>query len=210
MHVHANMRRRGRLASRATVRLARKEDQVRRTLVAAVAAVAAVTLLAAPAWAAPVAIQVSPKSVVAGGTVRLSGSVGPDCSGAVTLISKAFAHTHDFAGLPAVIATAGPGGTFATATRIPRSKVPGTYTITGRCGGGNLGVSATLRVRGPAAGSSSLSFTGASTAPETAVGLGLLGIGVLILYAARPARGIRLAAAARATRRSDAREPVGY
>jgi hypothetical protein len=46
-----------------------------------------------------------------------------------------------------VFAAAKPDGTFTATTRIPRSKPPGTYTITGRCGGGNLGVSATLVVR---------------------------------------------------------------
>jgi hypothetical protein len=102
--------------------------------------------------AAPVAIHVSPDSVAAGDTVTLSGSVGPDsagseCAGGVTLISKAFIHTHDFAGLPAVGAAVKPDGTFTATTKIPSSKPAGTYTITGRCGGGNLGVLARLVVR---------------------------------------------------------------
>ncbi len=122
-----------------------------RTITAFVFAVTVgmLTLLAAPAWAAPVAIHVSPSSVAAGDTVTVSGSAGPDCSGGVTLISKAFVHTHDFADLPAVFAAAKPDGTFTATTQIPRSKAAGTYTITGRCGGGNLGVSATLVVRAP-------------------------------------------------------------
>jgi hypothetical protein len=116
------------------------------------ATVGTLTLLAGPAWAAPVAIHVSPSSVAAGDTVTItvSGAAGPDCSDSVTLISKAFVHTHDFAGLPAVFATAKPGGVFTATTTIPRSKAAGTYTITGRCGGGNLGVSATLVVRAAA------------------------------------------------------------
>jgi hypothetical protein len=115
------------------------------------------TLLAAPAWAEPVAIHVSPSAVVAGSTVTVSGSAGPACTAGVTLISKAFVHTNDFAGLPALFAAVEPGGAFTATTRIPRSRAAGTYTITGRCGGGNLGVSATLVVRaaptaaGPAA-----------------------------------------------------------
>jgi hypothetical protein len=101
------------------------------------------------------AIHVSPRSIVAGDTVTLSGSVGPDaagseCASGVTLISKAFIHTHDFAGLPAVFAAVKPSGAFTATTTIPRSKPAGTYTITGRCGGGNLGVSATLVVRAAA------------------------------------------------------------
>jgi hypothetical protein len=112
-------------------------------------------LLAAPAWAAPASIQVSPSSVAAGDTVTLSGSVGPDsaaleCPDGVTLISEALVHTHDFAGLPAVVAAVQPDGAFTATTTIPRSKAAGSYTITGRCGGGNLGVSATLAVRAAA------------------------------------------------------------
>jgi hypothetical protein len=146
------------------------------------------TLLAAPAWAAPVAIHVSPSSVVAGDTVTLSGSAGPDCSGPVTLISKAFVHTHDFAGLPAVFAAVKPGGAFTTTTEIPRSRAAGTYTITGRCGGGNLGVSATLMVRAPSSVSGRLPFTGSTTAPLLFAGLGLLGLGALAFVAGRRGR----------------------
>jgi hypothetical protein len=102
----------------------------------------------------PVALRVSPRSVAAGDTVTVSGSVGPDsagveCSG-VTLLSKAFVHTYDFAEVPAVGAGVKPDGTFTATTTIPRSKPAGTYTITGRCGGGNLGASATLVVRAAA------------------------------------------------------------
>jgi hypothetical protein len=103
----------------------------------------------------PASIQVSPSSIVAGHTITLSGSVGPnsadsECATGVTLISKAFVHTHDFAGLPAVGAAVNSGGAFTATTTIPRSKPAGTYTITGRCGGGNLGVSARLVVRAAA------------------------------------------------------------
>ena len=62
---------------------------------------AILTLLTAPAWAAssePVTLQVSPKSVAAGDSVTLSGSVGPnsaglECPGGVQLLSRAFAST---------------------------------------------------------------------------------------------------------------------
>jgi len=157
---------------------------VRRILAAA--AVAVVALLAGPALAAGATIHVHPTSVPAGGTVTVSGSV-PGCpvGDQVTLISKAFVHTHDFAGLPAIFTPVKPGGTFSTTTRIPSTRTPGTYGITGRCGGGNLGVEATLRVRATATG---LPFTGASTLPELTVGLGLLGVGGLVLRAARRRR----------------------
>jgi hypothetical protein len=120
------------------------------------ATVGMLTLLAAPASAEsrtpPATVQVSPRSVAAGDTVTVSGSVGPDaagseCATSVTLLSKAFVHAHDFAGVPAVFAAVKPDGAFTVATTIPRSRPAGTYTVTGRCGGGNLGVSATLVVR---------------------------------------------------------------
>ena len=154
------------------------------TTVMFAATVGMLTLLAAPAWAAPVAIHVSPSSVAAGDTVTVSGSVGPDCPGPVTLTSKAFVHTHDFAGVPAVFAPVEPGGAFTATTRIPRSRAAGTYTIGGRCGGGNLGVSATLLVRAPSSVSGHLPFTGSTPAPLLFAGLGLLGLGAALALAA--------------------------
>ncbi len=136
----------------------------------------------------PANVHVSPSPVTAGHTVTVSGSVGPDCSGPVTLISKAFVHTHDFAGLPAVFAAVQPGGAFTTTTEIPRSTAAGTYTITGRCGGGNLGVSATLMVRAPSSVSGRLPFTGSTTAPLLFAGLGLLGLGALAFVVGRRGR----------------------
>jgi hypothetical protein len=112
----------------------------------------------------PANVQVSPSTVAAGDTVTVSGSVSPDsagseCSG-VTLLSKAFVHTYDFADVPAVFAAVNPGGAFTATTTIPRSKAAGAYTITGRCGGGNLG-GATLVVQAAA----SPTATPAPTAP---------------------------------------------
>ena len=96
-------------------------------------------------------LQVSPRSVTAGGTVTVSGwlppAPGSECATGVTLLSRAFVHTHDFADVPAIAAAVKPDGTFTVTTRIPRSKAAGTYDITGRCGGGNIGALATLVVR---------------------------------------------------------------
>jgi hypothetical protein len=100
---------------------------------------------------APSMLQVSPRSVTAGDTVTVSGwlppAAGSECASGVTLLSNAFVHTHDFAGVPAVGAAVKPDGSFTVTTRIPRSKAAGTYDISGRCGGGNIGASATLVVR---------------------------------------------------------------
>jgi len=106
--------------------------------------------LAVVAWAA-VSIKVSPASVTAGKVVKVSGSAGTGCGKGdqVTLISKAFPSTHEFAGVPAIYATTAKGGVFATTTTIPKTRKAGKYTITARCGGGNFGVSATLKVLKP-------------------------------------------------------------
>jgi hypothetical protein len=64
----------------------------------------------------------------------------------VTIISRAFSPIRSFAGVPAVYASVGAAGRFSTTTGIPRLRRPGSYVITARCGGGNLGVSAHLTV----------------------------------------------------------------
>jgi hypothetical protein len=126
---------------------------------------------AAPAWAAPATtLQVSPSSITAGDTVVVSGSVGPApagsaCETSLMLLSRAFVHTDEFAGVPALIAAVKPGGTFTTTTRIPRSTPAGTYTISGRCGGGNIGVVATLEVRAAPTATTTPAPAPSATAP---------------------------------------------
>jgi len=92
-------------------------------------------------------IAADPNPVHRGAVVRVHGAV-PGCPAGdtVTLISKAFAAKHEFAGVPAVFATIRASGRYSVRTRIPRTRRPGRYSVTGRCGGGNLGVSVTLRV----------------------------------------------------------------
>jgi hypothetical protein len=114
---------------------------------AAVLAVVAAGLLPAAAVASP-ELHVKPKKVHAGKRVRVFGNAD-GCSGKVTLISRAFPHKHEFAGVPAVFATVQPGGDFSKRVRIPRSKTPKRYTISARCGGGNLGITRKLRVLAP-------------------------------------------------------------
>jgi hypothetical protein len=95
-------------------------------------------------------IRVRPSTVHAGNHVRVFGYAGGCPTGdQVTLISRAFPHTHDFAGLPAVFARVQPGDRYSVLVRIPRGRRPGSYTITARCGGGNFGISRTLRVLAP-------------------------------------------------------------
>ena len=49
-------------------------------------------------------------------------------------------------GVPAVFAKVRAGGSFSTRTTIPRHRKVKRYEVTARCGGGNLGVVAHLRV----------------------------------------------------------------
>jgi hypothetical protein len=110
-------------------------------------AVLAGFLAVSAALAAPPSISVVPATVHRGHTVVVKGSAdGCTVGNTVTLISRAFVHTHDFAGLPAVFAKVKYGGKFKVTTKIPATKTPKTYTITARCGGGNLGVTAHLKV----------------------------------------------------------------
>src|SRR4051812_36979281 len=118
-----------------------------RTLVGATVIAALLTITAIATAAAP-SLTLTPSSVRHGNAVAIKGSADGCTVGAmVFVLSRAFVHTHDFAGVPAVLAKVKYGGSFATTTRIPRSKRPGRYTVTARCGGGNLGVLKHLTVR---------------------------------------------------------------
>ncbi|MDX6409678.1 MAG: hypothetical protein QOE13_2749 [Gaiellaceae bacterium] len=115
-----------------------------------VCATATAALLSVPviATAAVSSLTLTPSSVRRGQVVAIKGSAdGCTVGNTVFIISRAFVHSHDFAGLPAVLARVRYGGSFATTTRIPRSKRPERYTVTARCGGGNLGVLKHLTVR---------------------------------------------------------------
>ncbi|MBA3736667.1 MAG: hypothetical protein H0W90_16005 [Actinobacteria bacterium] len=119
-------------------------------LLACLGGVLACSLASALPAATP-SLSVSPASIRAGGTIRLSGSAdGCTLGSNVFLLSRAFVRRHEFAGVPAALAKVRTGGAFKVWTTIPRARRPGHYVITARCGGGNLGVSVSLRVRRPA------------------------------------------------------------
>jgi hypothetical protein len=121
---------------------------MRRTSTAILAA-AALGLVPGEALAAPT-IHANPNPVHAGKRVRVFGNAGGCMPGSqVTLISRAFSHRHDFAGLPAIFATVNANGHYSKRTRIPKGKTPKRYRITGRCGGGNFGIVAHLKVLAP-------------------------------------------------------------
>jgi hypothetical protein len=110
-------------------------------VLAALLASSGVVLAAGPT------IKVDPTTVQRGYVVRVFGVV-PGCAigNQVTLLSRAFSHRHEFAGVPAIRTEVGTNHKYSKRTRIPAGRRPGLYAITGRCGGGNLGVTAHLRV----------------------------------------------------------------
>jgi hypothetical protein len=121
-----------------------------RTAGYALAALIALAVFTASAAARAPAIRVQPTRVHAGDRVLVYGNAGSCPRGdRVTLISRAFSHRHDFAGRPAIFTRVRRRGRFSVSTRIPRSRRPRRYAITGRCGGGSLGVTAHLRVLRP-------------------------------------------------------------
>ncbi|TML66627.1 MAG: hypothetical protein E6G14_14670 [Actinobacteria bacterium] len=112
--------------------------------------VAPVLVSSGPAAAA--VLNVSPSSAAVGGQVTISGDVRvngqPGCTvpGQAMLISEAFNGLGEFAGVGAVTAPVDASGNFTTTVTLPATTMPGTYEISGRCGGGNLGVTASLTV----------------------------------------------------------------
>jgi hypothetical protein len=114
------------------------------------AMVSAVVLgVATPAHADQnVSISAHPAAVAAGHTVRISGSVPltPDCGASdARLTSSAEFFPPDGFG-PFVRRSA--SGEFSFFYTVPASTPPGAYHLGLRCGGGNVGVSAPLRVTG--------------------------------------------------------------
>jgi hypothetical protein len=151
--------------------------------------IVAVVLFAFAAPASAATIVATPTSVATSGTVTLSGDVlangTPGCAapGTVTLISGAFAGLSEFAGQGAVNLPVDGAGRFSSAVTIKSSVAPGTYTVTGRCGGGNLGVSASLTVTGlPRTGAS---FGSLPLADGLALCLALGALGVVLTRAGR-------------------------
>jgi hypothetical protein len=88
-------------------------------------------------------LSVHPTSIARGGTVTVTGK-GCRAGDLVYLISPPFVG-HAFVA-HSVATRARSNGSFSRNVRIRTSIRAGRYLITARCGGGNLGVSARLRV----------------------------------------------------------------
>ena len=110
----------------------------------AVVTVAAFVLAATPALAAGGALTATPASVSRGSTVTFTGA-GCLRGDSVILISKLFpGHAY---GEGAITTKARANGRFTRRFVVRMTTAPGRYGITARCGGGNLGVVAHVRVR---------------------------------------------------------------
>jgi hypothetical protein len=111
-----------------------------------VAAALLALLGAGSVLASGVHLVVSPVRVAPGGVVRVSAAASPCLVGdQVTLISASF-RGHAFGGQGAVYGPVGSHGSFSVRARIRSGLRSGRYAVTGRCGGGNLGVSTFFRV----------------------------------------------------------------
>ena len=116
---------------------------------ALVAVVAAVLFGATVSSAAGgrVTLRVRPAAVSPGAQVRVSGNAaGCPRGDTVMVLSRAFAGA-TFAGVGMIPARVREGGAFAATGRVRRRARDGRYVVTARCGGGNLGVTAYLRVQ---------------------------------------------------------------
>jgi hypothetical protein len=113
---------------------------------ATVAAFATAMVFAAPAYTANGTIGVTPSTVLEGGTVHISGKIPvkkcPASDGA-TVTSTAALFPPDGFG---PTATRDSQGAFAVDYTVPTSTPAGNYDVGLRCGGGNVGISATLKV----------------------------------------------------------------
>jgi hypothetical protein len=133
-----------------------------------------------------VSLRVSPVHVAPGGTLHVTGHCDPNTSGFV--LSAAFLRdgTHEFAGVGAAPIASDPAGDFSADAQIPADRTPGTYAVGARCGGANLGVSATVVVTsaglptatpaGPGGGAISTSPIRKAPVRVLIVGLALLAI----------------------------------
>jgi hypothetical protein len=103
----------------------------------------AALVLSGTVAAAPPRLAVQPKTIARGGAVTVAGW-GCRAGDLVYLISPPFVG-HAFVA-HSVATRARSNGSFSRRVRIRTSIGTGRYLITARCGGGNLGVSALLRV----------------------------------------------------------------
>jgi hypothetical protein len=167
---------------------------MRRFLIGALAATsAAAMLIAAPAYAAKNgSISVSPTTVPAGGTVHISGTIPVKkcpASDSATVTATADLFPPDGFGPSAARDS---HGDFALDYTVPTSTPAGSYDVGLRCGGGNVGISASLTVTAPVPSGGPATGAGGTAHGSvfwTALGVCcLLLAGVAVALGRRPAR----------------------
>jgi hypothetical protein len=113
-----------------------------------IAALAGLAVFAPSALAASHFIKVTPGKVAPGKTITISGSVDHGCQighkgDSATLFSKGFkgATKQNFAGVPSISVSLAKSkdGAFSKKLKLSKKLKKGTYTVSGRCGGGNFG-----------------------------------------------------------------------
>jgi hypothetical protein len=113
-----------------------------------IAALVGLAVFAPAALAASHFLKVSPSKVAVGKAVTVSGSVGNGCQtgkkgDVATIYSNAFkgATKQKFAGVPSVTVSLASSkkGAFSTKVTLSKSLKTGTYSVSGRCGGGKFG-----------------------------------------------------------------------
>ena len=116
-----------------------------RTFAVALVLLSAIAVVASATASRP-RLTVRPSAVSPGGTVLLTGNAGTCSVGStVSAISAAFpGHAY---GQGALTGRVRDGHGFSIVGHVRRSLRRGSYRVTARCGGGNLGVAATIRVR---------------------------------------------------------------
>lgn len=119
----------------------------RRSALAVLAAVLLAGALLPTALASGTFLRVRPAAAGRGSAVVFTGSVGTGCArgGVVTLISRLFPG-HAFGGEGAISTQVGALGAFTRRFVVGLGTARRTFVVSARCGGGNLGVAATLRV----------------------------------------------------------------
>jgi hypothetical protein len=114
-------------------------------LLAALASLAAAASALGSSATAP-SLYVQPNSVRPGAPVHVFGSAGSCAAGSrLTAFSSAFPE-HSF-GVGGLTGRVRADHTFSIHRRLRGNVVRGNYSVTARCGGGDLGVTAHVRVR---------------------------------------------------------------
>jgi hypothetical protein len=117
-----------------------------RTLILSLAALAGLAVVgSALGSGANTRIAVEPGRAAPGAMVRIVGNAGACSAGStVTAISSAFpGHAFGEGSLSGLVRS---NHTFSIVGHLSRTVRPGRYNVGARCGGGNLGVSAFVRV----------------------------------------------------------------